>query len=184
MKRNTTKDILAESFLELINDKRISKITINDITSNCGMTPPTFYNYFKDKYDLIVWIYVCGVEPIISQIGDDEYKWRDILHRAASYYWDNKNFVVNALRHTSGHDSFLFLMQKINAEYIGKAVRKKLMTERLPDEITGLIRVYVCGTIGIMTDWLVGDNTLTLEHIVNIWDKSLPEPLRQYVDHS
>ena len=75
-------------------------------------------------------------------------------------------------------------MQKINAEYIGKAVRKKLMTERLPDEITGLIRVYVCGTIGIMTDWLVGDNTLTLEHIVNIWDKSLPEPLRQYVDHS
>lgn len=66
MKRKTTKDILAESFLELINEKRISKITINDITSNFGMTPPTFYNYFKDKYDLIVWIYVRGVEQIVK----------------------------------------------------------------------------------------------------------------------
>ena len=35
-----------------------------------------------------------------------------------------------------------------------------------------------------MTDWLVGENTLMLEQIVNIWNKSLPEPLRQYVDHS
>ena len=184
MKRKTTKEILSESFLELINEKRISKITINDITSNCGMTPPTFYNYFKDKYDLIVWIYVCGVEPIISQIGDDEYKWRDILHRAASYYWDNRDFVVNALKHTSGHDSFLFFMQKINTEYIVKAVRTKFMTEHLPDEIIGLIKVYVRGTISIMTDWLADDNALTLEQIVSIWDKSLPEPLRQYVDHS
>ncbi len=184
MKRKTTKDILAESFLELINEKNISKITINDITSNCGMTSPTFYNYFKDKYDLIVWIYVRGVESVISKIGADGYVWIEILREMASYYWDNKGFVVNALRHTSGHDSFLFLMQKINAEYIGKAVRKKLMTEHLPDEITGLIRVYVCGTIGIMTDWLVGENTLMLEQIVNIWNKSLPEPLRQYVDHS
>ncbi|MBR7007655.1 MAG: hypothetical protein IKH90_03375, partial [Ruminococcus sp.] len=67
---------------------------------------------------------------------------------------------------------------------IVKAVRTKLMTEHLPDEITGLIKVYVCGTISIMADWLVGENTLTLEQIVNIWDKTLPEPLRQYVDHS
>lgn len=125
MKRKTTKEMLSESFLELINEKRISKITINDITSNCGMTFPTFYNYFNDKYDLIVWIYVRGVEPIISQIGDDEYKWRNILHSAASYYWDNKGFVVNALKHTYRHDSFLFLIQKINAEYIEKAVRTR-----------------------------------------------------------
>ena len=58
------------------------------------------------------------------------------------------------------------------------------MTEHLPDEITGLIKVYVRGTISIMTDWLADDNALTLEQIVSIWDKSLPEPLRQYVDHS
>jgi len=49
MKRKTTKDILAESFLELAETKRIDKIRISDITDNCGMSPPTFYNHFRDK---------------------------------------------------------------------------------------------------------------------------------------
>ena len=49
MKRKTTKEILAESFLELAENKRIDKIRVSDITSNCGMTAPTFYNHFKDK---------------------------------------------------------------------------------------------------------------------------------------
>ena len=61
MKRKTTKEILAESFLELAQKKRIDKITITDITDNCGMSQPTFYNHFKDKYDLIVWIYTSRV---------------------------------------------------------------------------------------------------------------------------
>ena len=55
MKRKTTKEILSESFQELAAEMRIDKITITEITSNCGMSQPTFYNHFKDKYDLIVW---------------------------------------------------------------------------------------------------------------------------------
>ena len=54
MKRMSTKDILAESFLELTQTKRIDKIRVSDITRNCGMSAPTFYNHFKDKYD--IWL--------------------------------------------------------------------------------------------------------------------------------
>lgn len=47
MKRKTTEELLAESFLELAQTKRIDKITIIEITNNCGMSQPTFYNHFK-----------------------------------------------------------------------------------------------------------------------------------------
>ncbi len=43
MKRKTTREILAESFQELAQKKRIDKITITEITNNCGMSQPTFY---------------------------------------------------------------------------------------------------------------------------------------------
>ena len=71
MIRKTTKDILAESFLELAENKRIDKITITEITSNCGMSQPTFYNHFKDKYDLIVWIHIRDTGSIMSKIGQN-----------------------------------------------------------------------------------------------------------------
>ncbi len=67
MKRKTTKEILAESFQELAANKRIDKITITEITSNCGMSQPTFYNHFKDKYDLIVWIYIRKADKLLTK---------------------------------------------------------------------------------------------------------------------
>lgn len=72
MKRKTTKEILAESFRELAQTKNIDKITIQDITDNCGYSPATFYRHFKDKYDMIAWDHTKGVSSIMGKIGKDE----------------------------------------------------------------------------------------------------------------
>ncbi len=53
MKRKTAKEILAESFKELALTRDVEKITIKEITDNCGYSPATFYRQFKDKYDLM-----------------------------------------------------------------------------------------------------------------------------------
>lgn len=44
--QKTTKEILAESIQELAASKSVEKITIKEITQNCGMTSTTFYNHF------------------------------------------------------------------------------------------------------------------------------------------
>jgi AcrR family transcriptional regulator len=49
MKKKTTKELLADSFLELAEKVPINKITIANIAENCEVTQPTFYRYFKDK---------------------------------------------------------------------------------------------------------------------------------------
>mgnify|MGYP000261370630 CR=1 FL=1 len=36
----------------------LNKITINDITEDCGVNRMTFYYHFKDIYDLVDWIMV------------------------------------------------------------------------------------------------------------------------------
>ncbi len=45
----------------------------------------------------------------------------------------------------------------------------------------GLIKVYVYGIVNLMLEWLLGQNSYSAEQIVDIWDKSLPEPLRKYI---
>ena len=47
MKRKTSKEILAESFREVAEKKNIDKITVKDITDNCGYSPATFYRQFS-----------------------------------------------------------------------------------------------------------------------------------------
>ena len=183
MKRLTTKELLAESFLELAEKKRIDRITISQITANCGLSQPTFYHHFKDKYDLIVWVYVRDVQQIMDRIDGDGAPWHDSLLTGAQYFAAKRDYVINALRHTSGHDSFLRHVQEVNIGLLVREVRRKLMTERIPDLIMGQIKVYVYGTVQLMVEWLQSDMPVPAEEMAEICEKSLPEALQFYLDN-
>ena len=86
MKRKTAKEILAESFREVAECKPIDKITIKDITDNCGYSPATFYRQFSDKYDMIAWDYVYRTTKIMDKVGVDEYKWNDTWSDAFRFF--------------------------------------------------------------------------------------------------
>ena len=49
----TTKRALEASLKKLLLEKPLNKITINDITEDCGVNRMTFYYHFKDIYDLV-----------------------------------------------------------------------------------------------------------------------------------
>ena len=51
-----TKYALENSLKKLLLQKPLNKITINDITEDCGINRMTFYYHFKDIYDLVEWV--------------------------------------------------------------------------------------------------------------------------------
>ena len=50
-----TKKAIADAFNALIHKKPFSKISISDITGECGISRMTFYYHFADIYDMIDW---------------------------------------------------------------------------------------------------------------------------------
>ena len=50
-----TKKALEASLKNLLLKKPLNKITISDITEDCGINRMTFYYHFKDIYDLVEW---------------------------------------------------------------------------------------------------------------------------------
>lgn len=50
---NQTKHILEESLKKLMLEKPLDKITIRDLTEDCGISRMAFYYHFKDIYDLV-----------------------------------------------------------------------------------------------------------------------------------
>ena len=52
---NTTKQALEASLKKMMLQKPLDKITIHDITADCGISRMAFYYHFKDIYDLIEW---------------------------------------------------------------------------------------------------------------------------------
>ena len=114
MKRKTAREILCDSFHELAQDRPVDRITVREIAENGGYSSATFYRQFKDKYDLIAWDYARKIESLMSRIGTDGYTWEKALWDCLTHYQEEKEFLSNVLRHTSGHDSFVRYMTEIH----------------------------------------------------------------------
>ena len=54
---NITKSALARALKRLMAEKDFQKISVTDICEKCGMNRKSFYYHFKDKYDLMNWIF-------------------------------------------------------------------------------------------------------------------------------
>lgn len=51
--QNLTKYALEDSLKKFLLKKPLDKITISDLTSDCGISRMAFYYHFKDIYDLV-----------------------------------------------------------------------------------------------------------------------------------
>lgn len=167
--------------MELAQKIAIDKITITRITDNCGLSQPTFYNHFRDKYDLMTWIYVNRIEEIMGKLDQEGKRWKDTLIEGARYFADNRVFMVNALEHTGGQDSFLKNVTAINEQLLMAEVRKKLKSSDIPTDTLYYIKIYCHGTVHFLFEWLTGKIKLTVDEVATIWENSLPEPLRPYL---
>lgn len=181
VQRKTAKEILAESFKELAEKKDIDKITIKEITDNCGYSQATFYRQFKDKYDLIAWDYARGVADIMGRIDDNGFTWKQSLADGADYYEAGRTYLANLMLHTSGHDAFILYMNEINYNALEKHILKVSGEEELSEATRMYIRAYCFGTVSLTCEWLLGKYEASAGELAEVFEKSLPEPLKPYL---
>ena len=181
MKRKTAKEILADSFRELALQKTVDKIKVKDITENCGYSTATFYRQFKDKYDLIAWDYTRDLEEILSRTGTDINSWRRVLSDAAAYYDKHKKYLANLFLHTNGYDSFVHNMTEINYNSFKQCILKVSRKDELDIKTDMYIRMYCVGTVLLSCEWILDKCKATPQELAEVYENSLPEPLRQYL---
>ena len=66
-----TKQAMADSIMRLMLKKSIDQITVNEIVDAAGLTRMTFYRHFKDKYDLVDWIYRTQAVDFLTLVGKE-----------------------------------------------------------------------------------------------------------------
>ena len=93
---NGTKNALARSMKKLMAEKSFAKINITDICDGCGMNRKSFYYHFKDKYDLMNWIFY---SDFISMIGEKkcENGW-DLLEAVCEMFYSDQKFYRSAFK--------------------------------------------------------------------------------------
>jgi AcrR family transcriptional regulator len=95
IERLSTKELLAKSLKELAQTKPIDKITIKDITDNCGLSKRTFYHNFQDKAELVLFEYSLNLSKVFNAESKD-LSWLELMHRAIMVIVNDYDYYKNA----------------------------------------------------------------------------------------
>lgn len=89
----TTKRAFASSLKNKLQTKPLEKITVTDICEDCEVNRQTFYNHFKDIFDLVEWIYTVDADKAMD--GKKAYQtWEEGFLHLFEYALKEKSFVI------------------------------------------------------------------------------------------
>ena len=113
MPNNSTKLALEASLKNLLLKKPVDKITITDLTNDCGITRMAFYYHFKDIYDLVEWS--CYEDASRALQGKKTYEtWQEGLMQIFEAVMENKPFIMNVYHALSREqiENYLFRLTR------------------------------------------------------------------------
>ncbi|NMA13145.1 MAG: TetR family transcriptional regulator [Chloroflexi bacterium] len=123
---NITKQALSTALKELMEEIPFDKIRIADICNRCDMNRKSFYYHFKDKYDLLNWIFDTEFISFAKDLSQAEElnEHVDAVQNICNYFYENRDFYRKALQ-TKGQNSFpehfrayVMPIMKLRIEYL------------------------------------------------------------------
>ncbi len=151
-----TKKALEESLKKLLLKKPLNKITVSDITEDCGINRMTFYYHFKDIYDLIEWS--CLEDASKALEGNKTYNtWQDGYLRIFEAVKENKPFIMNVYNSVSREQvenylyklTFKLLEDVVEEQAVGMSINK--------EDKYFIANFYKYGFVGLMLEWIKND---------------------------
>ena len=151
-KGEKTKYRLARAMKECMKKAPVEKITVKEITEECGVTRQTFYRNFLDKYDLINWYFDKLVLQSFEQIGMG-HTVGESLTQKFEFIVDEKVFFTEAFRSDDRnslkeHDFELIL--QFYQDLIGRKTSRPL-----GEDLQFLLEMYCRGSVYMTVKWVL-----------------------------
>lgn len=162
-----TKNALAQSMKELMLKTPMEKINIKDITDKCGLNRKSFYYHFKDKYELVNWIFYT---EFVSEINKDiHYDSWDLLEKICIYLYENKAFYINALN-VSGQNSFSEYFTEVTEAIIYAHYQDVL---KYADNNDFFVTYFADATRLAITKWLIEDDKIKPNEFIRLMKEAI-----------
>lgn len=174
-KDDNTKQMLAQSIMELMLHKSIDNITVSSIVNPIGLTRQTFYNHFKDKYDLVDWIYRNEAVDFITLLGPG-HTWIEAVIAKENIIKNNPVFYKKAYRQSYFINSFTDITTRLYKDAV-----KKNAPEGLTKELDFEVDFFVSACVKKTAEWVEGGCKESPEEIAVNFLECIPNRIRQYL---
>ena len=152
----TTKRALEASLKKLLNQKPLNKITINDITEDCGVNRMTFYYHFKDIYDLVDWILTEDAIKVMEGRRSFD-TWTEAFQDILQQVQTNRTLVLNVYRSVGREQVEQYLYRLLDPMLKEFADRETTDITVQDADKQFVIDFYKYALVGMVLEWIRRD---------------------------
>lgn len=184
--KDTTKLALAQSLKELLRKAPLNKITIKNLTDQCGLNRHTFYYHFRDVYELLEWTLEQDAISLLEEsISRRSYKQG--IRTLLNYIAENRVMCRNVLT-SEGNSQFLRFVYNAALKLVGMAVDAAAEGVDVSDgDRRYVVNFYTVAITGLFEQWVVYDMSQTpdelLESFAILMNGSFNWSLRRFADY-
>lgn len=152
----TTKKAIAYSLKELLLEKPLPKITINDITERCDINRQTFYYHFQDIADLVEWICLTDADKVLKDNKTYD-TWQEGFLSIFQVLKDDRPFVINIYR-TVSLETLIRYLYKVVYPLLYNVVEEKAAGSVVREEDKKFIAdFFKYAFVAIVLEWIKDD---------------------------
>ena len=147
-----TKKAIVNSFIKLLNEKPLDKITVKNIAEDCGINRNTFYYHFSDIRELVYTI--DSQIHSVSELDFNGDSWVDSFVEAAKFVIDNKKAVYNiynSLNRETVENYLNTVAFKVTDNFVSA---KAVGIDADKSDIELIKDFYMSALVGIICKWL------------------------------
>ena len=174
------KVLMAQALRKLLTQRNLDTIAVTDIVNQAKLSRATFYRHFRDKYDLMIWIYRSVIDKIIEENPAPEQSV-NILIGSCRYLKENYEYFSNVVKY-NGQNSFIDFVASYVSSVTVQRVQKQFGSAKLPEEINFDLQFYCGGASYISREWIVGGCKGSPEKIARRIFDCIPSPLKKYLE--
>ncbi|MBR4036819.1 MAG: TetR/AcrR family transcriptional regulator C-terminal domain-containing protein [Oscillospiraceae bacterium] len=176
MDSHRTKDVFADAIIQLAKTKEISRIKVKDLCTFCGYNRQSFYYHFKDKYELLAYIFINDYQYAFScsEVQNSETMMRIALQKMN----EKKTFYKNVMQDTSQNNMNDYTL-KMFVEMEERIIKDYLNTDYLEKSLLFAIKGYSYACLGHVKEWFLGTSTFTIDELAHEMYNSMPALLKQ-----
>lgn len=94
MAQQYTRMEIRNIFVNMLNERPLSKITVKDIVTECKINRNTFYYYYSDIYEVIEEIFNTELQRVIDEYNET-LSWEESFLLATKFALENKRAIYN-----------------------------------------------------------------------------------------
>lgn len=152
-----TKRAIQESFKKLLSNQPLDKITVKNITDDCGVNRNTFYYHYSDIYQLLEEIFLAEAQKSVDEMVIGQ-SWEEGLKTGLCFVKENKKLIYHVYNslHRETIERYLYSVSLDFAnKFIGNA-SKQLKLDVSDEDKKFIASFYKYAIVGIVLDWLEG----------------------------